>query len=175
MKTKILLLIISTYVFLCFVGCSGLSRGNAKDIILNSLQNEKITLHLNNFGPNRTLSPYLYGNTANDNDLYLNKLISKGYLEQQTRINNFDRQSLPMIVPLSKITPFSYYDYGCLYIIVAKIKDVTITGITGSEDNKIVEFNEFFGLNTLGEDISYSGSLMVHSSRTLQKYDDGWR
>lgn len=182
MKLKIALPIL----FLSFIfleGCSGLSRGKAKDDILSNIKERNISIlipYTNDYCRELACGVYVPGSFGftPEGQQYLNKLISLGYLEKESRngIVNFAYGKYDIVVPTQKITPFSSYKiYRGLYVNVAELGDIDITGITGSDNSKNVEYNEIFNLTTLGKEIGYTGNLVYKNHSYFTKYDDGWR
>lgn len=58
---------------------------------------------------------------------------------------------------------------------IAKLKEVQITGISGDEYRKEVEFVVVYEPNEVGRFFIPDSELTKKKSRTFKKYDDGWR
>jgi hypothetical protein len=95
-----------------------------------------------------------------------NRLTEQGYITH-TQDHNINLNK--------KIQPFTKLGSD-IEIEVATFNDVKITGISGNDNYKHVEFQIFYTLNELGKDISYPSNYLIETSRMdFQKYDDGWR
>jgi len=171
MKTKNHFSVIILFVFVSslFCSCGNLSRSNAKNLILKQLHsdqskpiwNRESVLFLD-FDVNSFTGKIRLGSQQKRE---VELLLKEGYI---TLVNNtnFDLNS--------KVKPFITFNNGC-YIIFATMKDVNITGITGDDKYKEVQYEIIYTLNSLGEDISYSRGLTRQKSIRFRKFDDGWR
>lgn len=145
--------------------CGDLSRTKAKNMILNKLENgDKIgkTKYINFINHHGLLS--VFGNSALDP--YADILLKKGYITTTEYKTEFE------LTPKGK--PYISYDFWAR-LEIATLKDINILGIKGDSNHKSVEFDIIYTLNSLGEDISYSGSLTTNTTLFFSKYDDGWR
>ena len=77
---------------------------------------------------------------------------------------------------IKEVQPFIYYDNYLVqkvYIILAHVGDINITGISGSDTYKKVEFRITYSLTEVGKDIAYSGSLIRDYQKNFKKYEIG--
>lgn len=106
---------------------------------------------------------------------YLSDLVTEGYLQKKgTRFDESNKNDYEIFSPTSKIKPFSLEKEDYILALVAKRANIIISGITGSAENKILEFDIIYKRNSLGEAIYYDGRLREYGIRLLKKYEDGW-
>ena len=177
MKTPLLsqkFLVITLLFSLGLVGCGNLSRSKAKSLVFEKLNADKHrkdlveSYHVSTFDGNIRIE--------NDEELAIAKMLeSSGYV---TVVKGPERYSYSHIELQPKIQPFVYIDGGLtqdVWIKMATLQDVTITGINGEGNYRSVEFIRNYTLTEVGRAISYSKELNVKDEMSFSKYDDGWR
>lgn len=175
MKTRILFPIILLLISLCFIGCSDLSRGKAKDLILERMNNaapENYKKDERNLTITLKVDPSC-GLLRKDEDEphYLeavDMLAKRGYIT-----NNNNNITLHDIIRPYIKTRKSLLQY--IDIKIGELDEINITGISGSDTYKTVNYIKIYSLNNLGKEISYSGTLSITGRTIFEKYDDGWR
>jgi len=164
MKTRILFSIIFVFISFCFISCSDLSRGKAKDILLGDNRFNKP----NSLPLEQKFGGYGFG------------LYSDRNMEQKLMSNDFIRLKLEYfglayydLTP--KCRPYIYNENGIEYLKLADVDDIDITGISGNDSYKTVEFTIIYKPNEVGKIALRPDQLNVHRSASFTKYDDGWR
>lgn len=155
-------------------GCGDLSRNKAKSIIFEKINSDKyrknivLKYHISTFNGKIRIET--------DEDLKNAKLLeNNGYIKIEY---GSDKYSYNHISLLPKIQPFVYIDGGItstVWIKIAELEDVVITGISGENNYRRVEYTFYYKLNEVGRAISYSNKLTFSEYNRLEKYDDGWR
>lgn len=169
MKLKTLFQIFPVLFYLLLItGCTGLSRGKTKQIIERSLKPEYINLSIQFHVDANT------GTIQDGWDIWTFKeaesaLLKKGYIT----VSNGNIQLTSKIMPFT-ITGRSGAGMG-YFTTIATFDHVVVTGITGSDDYRTVEYNLVYKRNALGNDIMFPRRLIFSQKMQLRKYDDGWR
>lgn len=171
MKTKKLNLILFIMAIFTIISCSvgDLSRNKAHELIVPIVSHETLLIsvetetdHFEWEVPCRELERYTS----------IDRLVQKGYISLR------DKQYVgKMAVFTQKLKPYVLdpnRSWG-IRIIVGTMSDIKITGISGDDTRKIVDFEILYTLNELGKDISYNQALSKQRSIIFKKYDDGWR
>jgi hypothetical protein len=175
MKTKIAIPIILLSFSLCAIGCSDLSRGKAKDIILDKKDANWYLITMS-ASLNSGLGGYdISCNeiSSENNNSFKQKLVDAGYLDY--KLSYFGLKYFDLT---NKILPFKIseqFQGGLYYFKLAEIEDVNITGISGSDNYKEVEFTISYKPNDMGKLVLESSSLNKNKALTFKKFDDGWR
>ncbi|MGB4577445.1 MAG: hypothetical protein WBI06_11160 [Paludibacter sp.] len=161
-------LIILVSISLCFISCSDdLSRRKAKDIILNQKNAGWYTINLSPIY-NAGLNSYTFWFNKN----YEQKLLENGFIKFEMNYFGLDYYSLTDKILQYKITGQSE---NKIWFKLADLYDINITGITGNDTYKHVEFNISYTPTDLGKYVLYTSELTKTGSLTFEKYDDGWR
>ena len=159
--------ILSISLSIILSGCGNLTRNKAKTIIIEKMKSDK---YCKSIVLTYDISPF-NGKIEGGYDLETDKLLEKsGYITIDS--NNYNITLLP------KIQPFVYIDSGitsAVWISVATLSNVEITGISGEDNYRRVEYIRYYSLNEVGRAISYSKDLTFEGSISFTKYDDGWR
>ena len=156
-------------ILLCIVitGCNELSRSKAKKVVLERINSDN---HLKNLFI--SYIAYNQGIQVSGSELEQAKLLEQaGYVT----ITYNSPVRYDMMYPLPKIEPYLFIEGYNARLIVATLNDINITGISGSDNYKKVEYICFYSITEVGQLLSYQGNLSFTSSMSLKKYDDGWR
>jgi hypothetical protein len=160
---------IAIIISIALTGCNDLSRSKAKRIALERINSNN---HLKYLTINYTAERR--GIHVSGSELEQAKLLEQaGYVS--ITYNSRDRYYYDFMNPLPKIEPFIYLEGYNARIIVATLKDINITGLTGSDNYKKVEYEINYSLTEVGQLLSYSERLSFKNNMDLTKYDDGWR
>ncbi len=173
MKTNIVFLFILSIMSLSYIGCSDLSRGKAKDLILDKKDAKWNSLTLT-ASLNNGLGGYdIRCSEMSSKDNFQQQLIEAGFIKFKTNYFGINYYDLTTNILPFKIS--EQFDGGFFTFKLADIDDVNITGITGNDVYKNVEFTISYKPNEIGKLVLDPSSLTKQLTLAFKKYDDGWR
>lgn len=172
MKLTLIRLISSIITFsLCVItiGCNDLSRNEAKSIILERIKSDNKLLHITYDFPS-----WNYGIEVEEYQYENAKILEKaGYITIVDKSENWASKTTMTLQP--KIGPFYFYSPPYVCIILASVKDIVITGISGDDSQKKVEYTRIYSESEINKLINVEKDFSSNHYIVLYKYDDGWR
>jgi hypothetical protein len=103
---------------------------------------------------------------------YEQKLLANGYIKYEMNYFGLDYYSLTDKILQYKNTGQSQNE---IWFKLADLKNINITGITGSDTYKHVEFTITYTPTQIGKSVLEPSELTKEESLSFEKYDDGWR
>jgi hypothetical protein len=166
--TSVFALLIVSLFFLSSCS-SNLSRNKAEKMLLENKEASWHTLTINaNYHKNFDAYNFVYNFNW---EQFVPKLVENGYLSFNRQYYNVTYYSLS-----SKFIKYIKDDKGSTKtFLIAELKDIEITGITGDDTYKSVNYTVTYTANEIGVFVLNSTETTKDRTADFRKYDDGWR